>query len=119
MEPSTGSILTTEVVTEKRSNEVEEIVLRLRSAPVPDEPHVTWAEDVTEHCRGHTLPPPRKPNGGENGNPKENDSVEQPQGVYVENLATAGHHLAVRSLATILLMYNLATQDEKKNNVDL
>ncbi|EYB93446.1 hypothetical protein Y032_0182g897 [Ancylostoma ceylanicum] len=86
-------------------NVKEDLVLRLRSAPADDGPHVTWAPDVidnehlgrlksnccciytrprvwndpstweqdeaeTEHCRGHTLPPPRKPDDNSE-NPKD------------------------------------------------
>ncbi|KAK6748084.1 hypothetical protein RB195_000981 [Necator americanus] len=98
MEASAAAALTTEVITEQRQNDKEDLVLRLRSTPVDDGPRVTWAPDVidnehlgrlksnccciytrprvwddpstweqdeaeTEHCRGHTLPPPRKPDG--------------------------------------------------------
>ncbi|KJH41037.1 protein phosphatase inhibitor [Dictyocaulus viviparus] len=113
METSTSTMLRTEVVTEQHPNETEELVLRLRSAPVPDGPRVTWAADVidnehlgrlksnccciytrprqwddpstweqdeaeTEHCRGHTLPPPRKPSCDKDGI-EADDNVKQPQ----------------------------------------
>ncbi|KIH60759.1 protein phosphatase inhibitor [Ancylostoma duodenale] len=108
---SSATVLTTEVITEERQNEKEDLVLRLRSAPADDGPHVTWAPDVidnehlgrlksnccciytrprvwddpstweqdeaeTEHCRGHTLPPPRKPDSDDSGNPKDHNEEE-------------------------------------------